>query len=233
MSLPKLLLLHGAIGAKDQLEPLKKLLSPIYEVFSMSFVGHGEREATNESFSMKLFANDVLAFMHQNNIDHTNIFGYSMGGYVALYLAKYHPEKVNKIVTLGTKFNWNEQIAEKEVELLDAEKIEAKVPKFAAVLKERHSRSGWKNVLKKTVELLYDLGKDNTLKLNDFSEIKHEVKILLADADVMVSEKESEAVADELENGSFEYISNSQHPIEKVDLNELNKHLQCLISLPQ
>jgi pimeloyl-ACP methyl ester carboxylesterase len=51
------------------------------------FQGHGS-DTTNGDFSIERFANDTLDFLDQHQIDSVNIFGYSMGGYVALKLQK-------------------------------------------------------------------------------------------------------------------------------------------------
>ena len=45
--------------------------------------------------------------------------GHSMGGYVALKLALKRPELVDRIITLGTKFNWTPEVAAKEVKMLN------------------------------------------------------------------------------------------------------------------
>ena len=90
-----LLLLHGAIGAKDQLQPIAEQLKNTFDVHTLNFSGHGG-EPMPSSFSIEQFAGDVLLFLKQNNISKTNIFGYSMGGYVALYLAKHHPDRLKR-----------------------------------------------------------------------------------------------------------------------------------------
>ena len=72
-----LLLLHGAIGAKDQLQPLAKELSEHYIVHSINFSGHGGTDFPNEPFSIQLFANEVLQYLLQNDITQTNIFVYT------------------------------------------------------------------------------------------------------------------------------------------------------------
>lgn len=218
---PTILLLHGAIGAKDQLEPLKEMLSANYKVYTMSFVGHGERDAVSAPFSMQLFAEDVIQFLDKNGIESISIFGYSMGGYVAMYLAKYYASRVKNIIILGSKFYWNEEIASKEIKMLNAEKIEEKIPNFAKVLATRHVGSDWKTVLDKTKTLLIALGENNTLKLEDYTTINHHVLVLLGDNDSMVTKEESEAVVNKLPNGRFSILLSSDHPIEKVDLNHL------------
>src|SRR5579872_3175031 len=103
-----LLLLHGAVGASIQLEHLAEQLKSHCKVFTLNFSGHGGRPHTEAPFSMELFSHNVLEFMEQNYLDKISILGYSMGGYVGMYLAKHYPEKIGKVITLGTKYHWDE-----------------------------------------------------------------------------------------------------------------------------
>lgn len=224
-----LLLLHGAIGAKDQLETLKKSLSADYKVYSLSFSGHGGEGLPEESFSIKLFADNVLRFMQMEGLEKASIFGYSMGGYVGMYLAKHHPDKVGKIVTLATKFHWTEDIAGKEMQMLDAEKIEAKVPAFAKALQERHAPIEWKTVLKRTAEMLQGLGLNNTLKIEDYTTIQAPALILLGDKDKMVTLPETVDVYKALPNAHMGMLPNTHHPIEQVDPQMLSFFIRTFI----
>src|ERR671931_122242 len=97
-----LILLHGAVGAKDQLYPLAKSLQHHYTIHTLNFSGHGGNSIPDEPFSIELFAKDALQYMEQQHIERISIFGYSMGGYVAMWLAKNYPEKVNSVITLAT-----------------------------------------------------------------------------------------------------------------------------------
>lgn len=220
-----LLLLHGAIGAKDQLQPLAEKLKANYTVHTISFGGHGG-EPMPDIFSIKIFANDVLLYLQQNNIEKINIFGYSMGGYVALYLAKKYSEKINKVFTLATKFSWTPDIAQKEIKMLDAKKIAEKIPAFAQLLEKRHRPHDWKILLKKTAEMMIALGNQNCLQLTDFDTIETPVIVSVGDEDNMVTLSETKDVCERLKNGHFHIFKETQHPIEKVDLDTLSKELQ-------
>ncbi len=114
---PQLLLLHGALGSKKQFSNLKPLLEEKFELFQLDFDGHGDGKDTKH-FSIELFTENLRAFLFENELKAINIFGYSMGGYVALNLAIKHPELVNKIVTLGTKFDWNLEFLKKKYPFL-------------------------------------------------------------------------------------------------------------------
>jgi esterase/lipase len=129
----QLLVLHGALGAQQQFEELKTLLESQFTVHTLNFEGHGGR-TSNAPFSMDLFVENVRDYLQENNLSSCSVFGYSMGGYVALKFAAKFPGTVNEIVTLGTKFGWSPEIALKETAMLNPEKIEEKVPKFAAAL---------------------------------------------------------------------------------------------------
>src|SRR5690606_942962 len=102
------LLLHGALGCKKQFEDLQKILSENPKIHALDFDGHGENHS-DESFSMELFSKNILNFLNEKNIEKTDVFGYSMGGYAALCLAKKQPERLGKIMTLGTKFLWDKE----------------------------------------------------------------------------------------------------------------------------
>jgi pimeloyl-ACP methyl ester carboxylesterase len=224
-----LFLLHGAIGAKDQLQPLATALQHKYIVHTLNFSGHGGDAFPAEPFSIQFFANDVLNYMQQHQIDQANIFGYSMGGYVAMYLAKQHPKKINKVITLATKFHWDESTAAKEIKMLDASTIEQKIPAFANQLQQRHAPQNWKLLLEKTAALLLSLGKNNPLLLEDYEGIGTASLLLLGDRDKMITLEETLAVYKQLPNAQLAILPNTAHPIEKVNIDTLVFFIQQFI----
>ena len=158
-------------------------------------------------------------------MQNTVLVGYSMGGYVALYLAKHHPEKINKVFTLATKFLWTPEIAEKEIKMLDAEKIQEKIPAFAQTLANRHAPNDWKVILKKTSDMMIALGNKNSLTLSDYETIKQPVLIGIGDKDTMVTSEETIDIYRKLKNANFIVFPDMQHPIEKVDVERLSKEI--------
>ena len=73
-----------------------------------------------------------------------------MGGYVALGLAAEHPNRIKKVVTLGTKIDWSPEVAASMSRMFDPEKIQAKVPAFANLLAQAHAPADWKKVCQYT-----------------------------------------------------------------------------------
>jgi pimeloyl-ACP methyl ester carboxylesterase len=213
-----LLLLHGAIGAKSQFGSLAKALSNEFNIHLINFSGHGGKPITEANFSIALFAGEVLDYMEENRIERADIFGYSMGGYVAMYIARYHPARANHIITLATKFHWDQAIAAKEVKMLNAETIQQKVPAFAQQLSERHFPTDWKRLLEKTAELLTTLGDDNTLKHEDYLTVTAPCLLLLGDRDKMVTLDETVTVYKQLPDAQLGILPGTSHQLELVNL---------------
>ncbi len=225
-----ILLLHGAIGAADQLSLLEEELTGSFTVYSLNFSGHGGSQLTAGNFSIKLFASEVIEFLDKKEINNIHIFGYSMGGYVAMYLAKYHPERINKIITLATKFNWDETIAANETKMLNAQKIEEKLPDFAAALQKRHAPNDWKIILEKTAAMLVEMGKDNPMKPGDYSAIQHPVLLILGDRDKMVTLDETVEVYKNLLKAQLAILPNTAHPIEIINQARLVYEIKSFLS---
>jgi pimeloyl-ACP methyl ester carboxylesterase len=229
MNKQNLILLHGALGSKKQLEPLKHILADEFHIYNLNFEGHGGRLSNNE-FSIDLFLSNVLDLIHEKGIEGTNIFGYSMGGYVALKLALDHAELVGRIVTLGTKFNWTKESAEKEVRMLNPAKVEEKVPAFARHLQKIHAPCDWKEVMSKTSRMMINMGNGNQLSEDDLRRISAQVLIGIGGLDKMVSVEESRSAAHLLPHGEFMVIEGFQHPFETIDMGRMADILSNFIA---
>lgn len=212
-----LLLLHGALGASSQFKNIASVLSNSYRVHLLDFAGHGGKAFPSEKFSIPFYAEEVLCYLDGHEIQNAAIFGYSMGGYVAMYLAKHHPQKVSAVITLASKFHWDEAVAAQEIKMMDAATIELKVPKFAKQLQERHAPADWKLLLQKTTEMLADIGADNTLKPPDYAAITTRSLIMLGDRDKMVTMDETVAVYRQLPNAFLAILPGTPHPFEMVN----------------
>jgi len=213
--LPNLLLLHGALGNKDQFKALVPVLEEKFTIHTLTFEGHGGVVLSGD-FSMDAFATQTLRYIESNQLTPCTIFGYSMGGYVGLKTALLAPGSIDRIVTLGTKFDWTPESAAKEVKMLNPQVIEEKVPHFAQKLQLDHAPLDWKEVMAHTAQMMLDLGNKTALKQEDFEQIDIPVYLGLGDADTMVSRGETEQVSGWLSNGSMELLAETPHPIEKA-----------------
>jgi pimeloyl-ACP methyl ester carboxylesterase len=223
----KILLLHGALGGRDQFSALSEKLSDGFSVFSLNLEGHGGVKQSDREFRIQYFAEGVIEWMDRYHHKKLDLFGYSMGGYVGLYLALHYPERIGSLFTLGTKFFWNAEIAAKEAGMLDPEKIEAKVPAFANQLKKRHTApNDWKQVVSKTSELLQALGKKQEVNSLEVKRIENRVRIGVGDRDNLVDIQEARKLSDLLPNSELMVLPNTPHPIDKVNAARLSVYIR-------
>ena len=215
-----IVLLHGALGSKEQFTGLREKLSARFDVFEFNYKGHGGLPIL-QPFTIDLFVDNTIQFLHQVGLDHAHFFGYSMGGYVALKLAHDYPKRAKKIITLGTKFHWTPESAAKEVRMMNPDVIEQKIPAFAATLAERHQPEDWKKLMRFTGEMMTELGAGKAMSPEDFASIAHEVLVCIGTDDHMVTREESADTAGYLKNGRLCTIEGFRHPLESVDTDVL------------
>ena len=211
-----LILLHGALGSMSQFKEIAKLLSDGYDVHAFNFEGHGGSEL-KRAFRMTSFSDNLGDYMNENAIDRAHLFGYSMGGYVALTFALAKPERILSITSYGTKLKWDKATAVQQVKMLDPDIIEEKVPAFADHLKSVHGHDKWRSVLNHTAEMMSFLGEGAGLSRNDFKSIKNRVVIGIGDRDRMVSIDESKDIAQILPNGRMQRVTDGVHELNKMD----------------
>lgn len=222
MSTKHLLLLHGALYTKEEFAPIIEVLpalssSHFATTHAIDFSGHGARAGEDVDFGMRRFADDVLAHLDAEGVERTEIFGFSMGGYVGLYLARNHPERIGRVMTLGTKLRWDPATSAREIKMLDADTIEAKVPNFAATLKARHGDAEWRTVLARTATMMTELGDAPALPYDQLADIAAPVRLCLGDRDPMVTIEETVEAYRALPHGQLAILPNTGHPLERVD----------------
>jgi pimeloyl-ACP methyl ester carboxylesterase len=174
-----LLLLHGALGSARQLKPLQERMGGI----ALDLTGHGGREIPAEGLTFDHFIADIEHAFTEQKWKNAHLFGYSMGGYAALlYVAKY-PERVESVVTVGTKLLWTEEGLEKELRKLDPDMMEAKVPAFANALAEVHGQGRWRDVVNAIARSMRELATTPLLTPQVCSRIECHVLLCVGDGD--------------------------------------------------
>ncbi|MCB0429532.1 MAG: alpha/beta hydrolase [Flavobacteriales bacterium] len=221
----RLILLHGALGTGNQLTALAGALSPTHETSILTFHGHGNQASDPSPYSMKTFAGEIAGHIRELNWEQPAVFGYSMGGYAALYLAATQPGLTGHIFTYGTQFHWTPESAERECGMLNADKMEAKIPAFAAHLKEEHGDNHWKDVLMRTADMMRELGQNPPLQQQVLKQVTIPVDIMRGNQDRMVEAAPSEQVATWLSKGCFREWDGWGHPLNTIDPKEMATYI--------
>jgi pimeloyl-ACP methyl ester carboxylesterase len=101
-----LLLLHGGLFNIDlQFGELLPGLSAGRQVIATDFQGHGRTNDNDRPLNTGDLASDVVALLQHLDVPKVDVFGFSVGGAVALHLAVRHPELVRKLIVSSVSFH--------------------------------------------------------------------------------------------------------------------------------
>jgi 3-oxoadipate enol-lactonase len=114
-SAPTLLLLHGWTASADlQFFTAYATLSDAFSFVAVDHRGHG-RGIRNvfEPFRLEDAADDAAALLRALDVGPVIAIGYSMGGPIALHLARRHPDLVAGLVLEATALEWRDRRSER------------------------------------------------------------------------------------------------------------------------
>jgi pimeloyl-ACP methyl ester carboxylesterase len=109
-----LVLLHGAFGFAGGWATILPALTKGRRVIAVELEGHGRTRDLDRPLTYQQMVEDTAALLRQLKIKDADVFGYSMGGVVALGVAIRHPELVRKLAILGSGSNPIKEIFEPE-----------------------------------------------------------------------------------------------------------------------
>lgn len=136
---PPLLLLHGAAGCtQTETLPLMRRLEPHYRVLAVDFTGHGRSSLPEGAFTAERFVADARAVLDHFGVGAAHVFGFSMGGSMALLLAAQHPERVQRLAVHGAHIHWTSARARAMAARLDTDALAAR-PAMADQLARVHT----------------------------------------------------------------------------------------------
>ncbi len=101
-----LVLLHGAFSAiGTSFDALLPELAKTRQVVALELQAHGRTADIDRPLTIEQMADDVAAALKELGIEQADLFGYSMGAFVALHAVLRHPEVVRKLVLASTTYN--------------------------------------------------------------------------------------------------------------------------------
>jgi pimeloyl-ACP methyl ester carboxylesterase len=105
-----IVLLHGAYMSIDSnWAGLIPTLAKDHQVIAVELQSHGHTSDRDTPITYEGMSDDVAALLDELKIDKAALFGFSMGGGVAIRFAIDHPEKVTRIVAASAGYKYDEE----------------------------------------------------------------------------------------------------------------------------
>ena len=190
-----LILLHG--NGEDcgyfehQMEPFAKH----FRVIALDTRGHGQTPRGEAPFTIRQFAEDLLAFMDQQGIGKAHVLGFSDGGNIAMVFAMMHPERVEKLVLDGA--NLDPSGVKRKIQ------IPIEIGYRVAKLFSKRSPDARKNA-----ELLGLMVNDPNVKPEELSRIQCPTLVIAGDKD-MIKDKHTRLIAGSIPGAELSIIPGS------------------------
>ncbi|MEL4385096.1 2-succinyl-6-hydroxy-2,4-cyclohexadiene-1-carboxylate synthase [Shewanella xiamenensis] len=94
---PNLVLIHGFLGSKADWLPLIPKLSQHFHCICLDLPGHGDNQpeiASTLTDGFDFCVQDIISRLDRLGIEAFYLYGYSLGGRIALHLAQAYPQRV-------------------------------------------------------------------------------------------------------------------------------------------
>jgi pimeloyl-ACP methyl ester carboxylesterase len=179
-----LILLHGGLGAIEMFGPNLPALAKGRQVIAVDLQGHGRTADIDRPLSSELMAGDISALIKHLKLERPDLVGYSLGGWVALFMAIRYPELVGKLVVISapikrSAFYPEILVQQGQVTAASAEAMK-QTPMYELYASLAPRPDDWPRLLDKLGEAMkvdFDLSKE-------IPRIKATTLVIAADADI-------------------------------------------------
>lgn len=202
---PYLILLHGGLGNLNQWALQMAPLSQDFTVIAFDSRGHGRSTRDDRALGINLMAEDIVAAMAALDIDSASIAGWSDGGNIALDIALNHPEKVQKIVTLGANFSVEGAAPDAGTKPLIGEYVGAMAAQYDGLSNTAEDFAIFSG------EVFAMWGTEPSFSLDQLSSISAPALIMHGEFEEAILMDHSVTLANTLENGEFYLMEDVSH----------------------
>lgn len=212
---PPLVVLHAALGSTlMEMDRLIAQWEPTFRVIALDFSGHGASAHPTAPPTWDTYIDDVSALMEHLDVRDVRLFGFSMGGGIALAAAALHPDRISRLAVHATNVQW------------DADDVDRMVPPMLATLDHPDGRwatrlndihgSGWRDLVHQLVGFTRGLP-DAWMGDEMLASIQQPTLVSAGDADRYFDVRHAVHLYRTLSDARLWILPGLDHPIQHVD----------------
>lgn len=215
---PPLIVLHGALGSTAlETDRLIRHWEKYFRVFALDFMGHGASSAFEKTPpTWNDFTANVEALIDHVQLADAALFGFSMGGGVALEVARRHPNAISRLAVHGVNVRWSESEVAPMTSPMHLDDLEGTF--WARRLAETHGQDRWRSLVRRMIAFTERLPQSsNQMTEIAMSEIKQPTLVSIGDRDRYFDVRHAVHLWRHLPNAHLWVIPGLDHPIQHVD----------------
>ncbi len=216
---PPLVLLHAALGSTEmETQRLLSYFQQHFKAIAIDFAAHGRSgDFPEESLlTMEFFADGVMAVLDHLGLERTHLFGFSMGGSVALHLALEYPERIERLVVHAMNVQWDAGEVAVMTGGMNPESMAGVTPRWAERLEEAHGAGRWKSLATRMIAFTEALP-DRRLEDDELRQITTPTLVSAGDADRYFKIEHALNLWHALPDARLAIHPGLDHPIQHVD----------------
>ena len=219
---PALVVLHGALGSTElETDRLIRLWERTFRVWALDFAGHGRSAALGRSAppggapTWETYTADAVALLDHMGAP-ARVFGFSMGGAVALATALARPDAVARLAVHGVNVQWDEAEVEAMVGPMNPDRMRAEHPFWARRLEDVHG-AGWERLVADMIAFTRGLP-DAHLTDVELGRVACPTLVSHGDADRFFDVRHAVGLWRAVPGARLQVIPGLDHPIQGVDV---------------
>ncbi len=218
--LPTLVMLHGAAGCTTlETAPLMHRMKTQFHVIAVDLRGHGASSAIDTPISFEAFTTDILALLDALSLEDTALFGFSMGGNVALDVARRAPDRIRAVAAHGANVTWTDERAADMQARLDADTLAKKSERLVQHLSAHHDN--WDRLFRRMHDWVATLPEQTPDMQAMAEEVTVPTLVSCVDRDDLFSLKETLTLHALLPNARLDVFRGSHHALPLAPLDRM------------
>lgn len=219
---PPLVVLHAALGATElETRRLTRRWARHFRVYALDFMAHGQSDAfAGRPLVMEDFAGNVIALLDAAGLESAHLYGFSMGGSVALYAAWRHPERFRRLALHGVNVQWDDREA---TAMTGAMRSALAEPDgfWAQRLAHTHGEDRWRDLAERLIEFT-DALPGRRFPDEGLQQIPHPTLVVHGDRDRFFDLRHAVHLLRTLPDARLAVLPGVDHPLQTADAAEVS-----------
>ena len=213
---PPLVVLHGALGSTAlETDRLVAVWEKSFSVLALDLSGHGQSTGDVRQPTWSTYTDDVTAAIEHLDLRDARVFGFSMGGGVALAAAARHPDRISRVAAHATNVQWEAGHVDRMVPPMRAA-LASPGSRWATRLAETHGER-WRGLVDDLVRFTRTLP-DDWISDDTLRRVSQPTLVSAGDADRYFEVDHAVHLRATLPDARLWILPGLDHPIQGVDV---------------
>ena len=215
---PPLLVLHGALGSTElETDRLVRVWERTFRVYALDFGGHGRSRAVEGTPTWETYLANAITASDHFDLRDAAVFGFSMGGAIALQLALARTDLVGRLAVHGVNVQWDADEVETMTRPMEPDWMEQERPFWARRLAETHGADRWRELVTQLAAFTRDLP-DQHITDADLARIACPTLVSTGDRDRFFDIRHAVGLYRAIPDAHLQILPEVDHPIQTVDV---------------